>query len=618
MAEFRANADGCQLGPDHIISPGNKAPEIDVRIRNAKKTYRTGSVWCLLTVVLLLLSSSAEVRAIEILPLDQVQVGMKAEALTVLTGTEPEPIEIEILGVLDDFIGPELPLILGRFVGEKGTWEGVAAGMSGSPVHIDGKLIGALSYSIGSFTKEPICGITPIESMLAVGKYPRRPLPWFGDAGAAGDLRRAPLALGIRGLTKSQLSSFSDLFEGLGEVGSIEVVPTPSALASLDGEDLAPGKPITALLMWGAMEIGATGTVTWREGDRLLAFGHPFLGSGRSAMPIAPSEIVWTVASEASSFKLSRFGKSAGTLTQDRATGIEGQVGEAPAGLPIHVSVNSPGAPPVDQEYFIIKDPFYLSSLANFALRSALTGTLVNELDQAMLMSGAVTLEDGTRVPLHAAGAGGASGPPERQLGAALTRQLAALVQAPLELPAVSRVDLEVRTIPRGGALKLVRAMPDRLVARAGERVTVSVEYLGERGRRRRVVLPIGIPEDLLPGEYTIFAGSSRAVAKEFGAVHEARRRSARSAGAYLKALGEVPSETSLELVLALKAEGIVSEGKEFPALPGTAHILLRSRPGGNELFRSRWLKLAEAKLELGRPLTGQLKALITISESTP
>ena len=102
----------------------------------------------------------------KIFPLADVKRGLHGVAYTVFEGVTPEPMEVEILGVLTDAIGPGQDMILGRLKGEKPEYTGVVAGMSGSPVYIDGRLVGALSYRIGQFSKEPICGITPIEQMF--------------------------------------------------------------------------------------------------------------------------------------------------------------------------------------------------------------------------------------------------------------------------------------------------------------------------------------------------------------------------------------------------------------------------------------------------------------------
>ncbi len=243
--------------------------------------------------------------------LDEIEPGMRGTIRTVLQGRKLVEIEVELLGVLDDGIGPGTPMILGRFVDELGTWTGVAAGMSGSPVYVDGRLLGALSYAIGAFSKEPICGITPIREMKALER-----LPAGGPPGAS-RLAPAPLALVGQGFPPETLSMLEDLLAERGVAATIDSIPL--AAGELAGEGAAPpsmepGEPVAALLVWGDIVLGATGTITWREGDSLLAFGHPFLGFGRTALQMAPAEILWTVPSAFNSFKIARIGKPVGVV----------------------------------------------------------------------------------------------------------------------------------------------------------------------------------------------------------------------------------------------------------------------------------------------------------------
>ncbi|MDQ7007826.1 MAG: SpoIVB peptidase S55 domain-containing protein [Acidobacteriota bacterium] len=563
---------------------------------------------------------AAPAAAVEVFPLAEVHAGLEGEVLTVLQGREPETLRVEVLGVLDDWIGPGVPLILGRFTDERGRFEGVAAGMSGSPVMIDGRLVGALSYSVGNFTKEPICGITPIEAMLRLGSLPAGELPWRREGRVAavdGLLQAIPLAVGVRGVAADRLGAFDDLWREMGLAPAAAARPAAGA-AAMGADDLQPGMPVSAMLIWGDKVVGATGTVTWREGSKLLAFGHPFLGRGRSGGPVAPAEIVWTVASGFNSFKISRYGAPAGTLTQDRLVGIAAEIGPVPQGLPIDVRVRRPGAPDIERHFQVLRSPRLVGPLANFALRSAVVDASGAELDETLRLEGNILLEG--RAPVRVVIGGGAGpSPPVARIGAELARVLAALFQAPMEVPAVEGVELEVRAIERDGAWKVIRAVPDRLSVRAGGRLELRVELSGPRGERNWEVLDVEIPAGTLPGRCTVAVGSARTLDGELGAVAEARRRTARTADEYLAALASFSSDTLLEARLVRPAAGIVSRGREYPALPATAHLLLRSSPGGNELYHSRWRRLAGAWREMERSVTGlaRLSLVIEAEEST-
>ena len=557
------------------------------------------------------------------LPLAEVRPGMVGTLSTVLRGTQRETIEIELLGVLDDGIGPGVDMILCRLRGELGTWTGVAAGMSGSPVTVDGKLVGALSYSIGGFSKEPLCGITPIETMLALERFPAGLAPWSAGAAArASGLEPVPLALAARGLDPALFDGSDALLRSLGLARPVQVVPA-GAPAPRDPKAgppaLEPGDAVAGLLVWGDVQLAATGTVTWRDGEKILAFGHPFMGTGRAEIPFAPAEIAWTVPSLLSSFKISNVGVPAGTMTQDRLTAVSGAIGPVPAGLPVALAIRRTDETAVTRSFSVAKDPLIAPQLVDLALRIALGQELGRERLEVLRARGTIALADGRRLPFEAVGPGVMSGD-EQAIGGELGRRLAALMRPPMALPAVSGIELAVSSVDPEGLYKLTRALPDRLVARPGETLRVALDLDGPRGSQRRETLALRVPETALPGRYVLLAGSPRALANELGGVAEARRRTAKDAADYLATFESTAADDALELALALPAEGLVADGREYPALPGTAQMLLRARPAAGDAGRVRGVTVARAGVPLERGVTGVARVSIEVlvQESTP
>ena len=556
------------------------------------------------------------------LPLEAVRPGMVGTMSTVLRGTQRETIEIELLGVLDDGIGPGVDMILCRLRGELGTWTGVAAGMSGSPVTVDGKLVGALSYSIGGFSKEPLCGITPIETMLALERYPAGLAPWTAGASArASGLEPVPLALAARGLDPALFDGSDELLRSLGLVRPVQVVPSAAPPASSEAGPppaLEPGDAVAGLLVWGDVQLAATGTVTWRDGERILAFGHPFMGTGRAEIPFAPATIAWTVPSLLSSFKISNVGRPAGTMTQDRLTAVAGAIGPVPDGLPVSLSIQRAGGAPVTRSFRVAKDPLVAPPLADLALRIALGQELGRERQEVLRARGTIVLADGRRLPFEATGPGVMAGD-EQAIGGELGRKLTALMRPPMALPAVAGVELAVTSIDPEGVYKLTRALPDRLVARPGETLRVALDLDGPRGSQRRETLSLVVPESALPGRYLLLAGSPRTLAAELGGVAEARRRTARDAADYLASFETPLADDAVEIALALPAEGLVADGREYPALPGTAQLLLRSRTAAaGDAGRVRGMAVARASAPLERAVTAIARVPIEILHLEP
>ena len=538
---------------------------------------------------------------------DEIAPGMRAVVRTVLQGTRQEELQVELLGVLDDGIGPGTPMILGRFVDEKGRWTGVAAGMSGSPVYVGDRLLGALSYAIGAFAREPICGITPIGAMAALEHLPA------GGPPRTGRLTPTPLVLVGRGFGKGALEEVERL---LAERGFAVRIASGSAMQGATAAPaMAPGDPVAALLVWGDVVLGATGTITWRRDDTLLAFGHPFLGSGRIALPMASAEIIWTVPSNFNSFKIARIGKPVGIIEQDRLTAIRGRLGPVPEGIPLNVTIVRRDGAPVERRMYLARDELLTPVLGAVSSANAVSREVGAERDEALSLRLVAHLAGGRDVTTEIAAAG--PGDVQKKFVGEINTFLGRLTAAPVELPPIRGIDVRVTRADRAGGFEIVRATPDRLVARPGEPLAVHVDLEGPRGLRRRSSLRLRIPERARPGRYVLLVGSARAVEGKFGNLDEAVRRTAANAEEYLAAMERRPSDATLEARLALPAEGIVARGRKFPALPATAHLLMRSRPGGGKrMYRSRYVEVARARQSLERPVDKVVAVAVRVAGS--
>ena len=286
-------------------------------------------------------------------PLSEVRRGMKGVAYTVFEGVNPEPMQVEILGLLKDALGPGQDMILARLHGDKPEYTGVVAGMSGSPVYIDGRLVGALSYRIGQFTKEPICGITPIESMLQVrdgnggglfknvaraetektnsGGLPPSARSLQAQGEDDGDFSRrsseiqpmeTPLVFG--GFCQEAVERFGDRFRAMGltpVAGLGGANPT-----AVQPEPLVPGSAVSAVLVRGDLSMAGTCTVTYVDPKTLLACGHPITQYGPVEMPMTKAEVLASLASPLNSFKIINTTETVGAFTEDRASAIMGPI----------------------------------------------------------------------------------------------------------------------------------------------------------------------------------------------------------------------------------------------------------------------------------------------------
>src|SRR6266403_560712 len=272
-----------------------------------------------------------------IMPLAQIHEGMRGTAYTVFEGTKPEPMDVEVLGVLRNVNGARGDLILVRLHGTKPEYTGVVAGMSGSPVYFDGKLAGALAFRIGEFSKEPIAGITPIERMLEIDADDQMPAPGPSPIAAVPSIPSRTsgpgesAALPVQGFSNYLKPIETPLvFSGFSEdtlrlyapqfaaAGIMPVMGVGSSSDRKQPEPIEPGSAVSAVLVRGDMDIAATCTVTYIDPQRLLACGHPLTQYGMVDMPMTKANVVATLASPYYAYKIVNTTDEVGTFVQDR------------------------------------------------------------------------------------------------------------------------------------------------------------------------------------------------------------------------------------------------------------------------------------------------------------
>ncbi len=315
------------------------------------------------------------------LSIDDVRPGMVGTGRTVFAGDAIEEFQAHVIGVLRNVMGPQRDLILARLEGGPLATTGVIQGMSGSPVYINGRLVGAVSYQLGSFPKEAIAGITPIDEMIAaVGlagpraagdlalDWPATPAMMYAALGRLATRAGAPLGRLPSDLRVVGPASLADLAPVLRPIGAAMVLSgfDPSVerdlrkALSVDGSVQAPasaGRPSAPLpglrggdavgmsFIRGDFEMGATGTVTYVDGARVYAFGHPFLNLGPTSYAMTRSRVYAILPSLDSSMKIATLGPVIGTMTQDRATGVGGVLGAGPRELEVALTLGSDRAP---------------------------------------------------------------------------------------------------------------------------------------------------------------------------------------------------------------------------------------------------------------------------------
>lgn len=287
-----------------------------------KKTF-------LLLCLFLFITTRALART-PLMPVENLKAGMQGYAKTVISGDTIETFPVEVLGVTgSDTMGYQILIRASGDVMERSG--GIAQGMSGSPVYIDGRLAGAIAYGT-AFTDPHYCLLTPIHDMLDILDKAE---PHRVAAGTSLLPKGTPLMAG--GFTSAGISV---LQEGLQPFG-LTVTDTGASGNTSSAKDLEPGSSVGAALIQGDLTLGALGTVTWTdERGRVLAFGHPFMKRGDADFFLTKTWVLASLPNLQAAYKIGNIGAAAGTFNQDRNAGIAGQIGRLPAYIPLYVSVS--------------------------------------------------------------------------------------------------------------------------------------------------------------------------------------------------------------------------------------------------------------------------------------
>jgi hypothetical protein len=466
-----------------------------------------------------------------IIPVSQIHTGMRGVAYTVFEGVKPEAMEVEVLGVLHNVNGPKGNIILVRLHGQKVEYTGVVAGMSGSPVYLDGKLAGALSFRIGEFSKEPIAGVTPIADMLEINALDRSPAEETssakpalnmvagksaapGETSALSALEKDSAARDFSNYlrpieTPLVFNGFSEqaiqLFAGqLGAAGVVPVMGAGSVSNDKQPEPLVGGSAVSAILVRGDMDIEATCTVTYVDPQRLLACGHPLLQFGSVDLPMNKAEILATLPSPLNAFKIVNTTEPVGTFVQDRHTGIMGVFNRQPQMIPVTLSIHSNTG--VKQfHYEVLNNPRLTPVALMVTVFNALHG--VNEFGEEITyrLAGSIGVKGFPDVTMKNMFAPGESAQPAAmQAAMSLGERFGRIYDNPYNAPAIAGVNLDFDLVRERRWARLESARTDITEARPGDEVileTVLAPYRGERIVQR---IPVKIPTSASKGTLRI------------------------------------------------------------------------------------------------------------------
>jgi hypothetical protein len=510
--------------------------------------------------------------AVQWLDPSAVTPGQQGVCVTEWSGGQRREIRVEVEGILDA-TGPDRTAVLIRLLDDGLKDSGVAAGMSGSPVYIDGKLLGAVAFG-WQFAKEPLAGVTPFARMVRLapgGPTVTAPAPALSQLAELAAGRLDPLAvlppLPPRGTLAPQLAAVSGLppADGFGErlLTRLGLQAVPAGAAADEREEGPPqaGGMLAVPLVWGDATLAAAGTVTARDGDKVYAFGHPLFGFGAVHMPAARARVLAVQDSYQNPFKLFSVGETFGTVVADRPAGLLAVAGQAPAGIPVTVAVEDPTGN-ATWRFHIVDEPLLATPLVVFLTHACLTarGAAVGESSVSLALT--VHLADGRSVSVEQATRGTDA---LARIAAFAGGAVGVLANSSFPHPAIAGVTVHLRREEKARGAALVEAIPTRSTVAPGEALAVDVRLQPEHAptEERRIV--VRVPSDQPAGPLDLIVADGAAWS-------EYRLRvdgiTPATFADQLAELAQLGSSATLVAALESRDRGVAVAGASQPDLP--------------------------------------------------
>ncbi len=547
--------------------------------------------------------------------LEDLQPGMKGTGKTCYQGTKPEEFQVEILGVLHG-VSPGASVVLARFSGSPIDRVGIFEGMSGSPVYIDGKLLGAVAYSF-TFAKEAIGGITPITQMVAAfsdtpvppteGKVFFKksrlwnyslPLPATPHGSAQlpvipnqvmqkplpevfGGHSLVPIAtpLSMGGFHPKVLKVFEPQFRAMGMsvlqgAGRVNLAVAPESALDSANPPLEPGSNIVVSLVRGDLDVSAGGTVTHVDGNRLYAFGHSMYSLGFTELPMHTAKAIIVFPSLESSFKILEMGELAGTIRQDRGRGIYGIVGEKPQMVPLRVHLTTSRGYKEEFKYELAKDSLLTPLLVNLTIYNTIVASERAQGIITLKIKGTINIRNQESVEVNNRFSSDNEAPGAAALSVAVpVNYLMAPGYKDLD---IQDIDLEISAQENDEAALLDSIRFERTEVKAGELLDVEFSYKQINGEMIRETYPVRIPENASPGELTMLVADG-ATLMTMDEREEGEDLIPRDLTQLIKFINNLRKNDHLYVRFFRQEPGAVMKGEGLPGLPPSILSILRS-----------------------------------------
>lgn len=575
---------------------------------------------------------------VALFPLDQLKPGMKGIGRTVFANQKLETFEVEIIGALENS-APKQTMVMARLRGGPLAQTGVIAGMSGSPVYIDGKLLGAVAFGFG-FSKEAIAGITPYvemtgfsrlndillrastspaESVIRPAPLRMSELPWpldqttlvtkFTDAlekvgtgartGGVAGMTALPIPLSVSGLSGSAFDVAKGLFSKMGFT-PLQVPARGKAPGPLP--PLEAGGPVAVSLIQGDFDFSATGTVTHIDGEAVYAFGHPFFGIGPIDFPMRQAWVYDVFPSLNQSFKISSAHETIGRFQQDRATGISGKLGPGPRMIPVKVSLqNRPGLKQ-DYSFSVVQDDLFTPLTVYASVLSVLQGQERVAGPSTVALDATVNF---TSIPAMRLQDQFAEGQPGAMAAGLVGAAISFVMNNEFRRVSLESVTVNLTAKEAQETAAIDRAWLERDgPVRPGTSIPLKVALRTFRGEEIIVSTPVEVPLGATPGRYVVLVSDGQGLS--LAEQREMRQAFVpKSLDQIVRAVNNIRKSTQIYVRLQRFEEGAAVSGTLLPGLPPSMMQVLGGSEGGEPVVRTQTTVVWDGELPVDYSVKG-------------
>ena len=573
--------------------------------------------WVRLNVWVAVLSAPifAAASTLATLSIDELRPGQRGQVWTVFRGTEPEPFDVEVTGVVRNALGPGKSLILCQLTDPRVQNMGAVAGMSGSPLYIDGKFAGALSYQIQRFETVRYAGFTPAADLAEVRDKPDlTPANIRVSPGATRDravtettinATYTPLqpAFTLSGLAPSVVELLAPHFAACGlnatALGGNQVAA--ATVAATSTSPLAPlraGSAMAVALATGDITIAGTGTVSRVDGPRITAFGHPMLALGEVELPLCAAEIVAILPSNLTSVKIANTGAVIGTITQDRLSAVSGTLGPGPTMIAVEITIAASGAATRALRFQVARHPQLTPALIAAGLTQAIVGSNDGALAPGFRITSHIVFSPTQTLTAHTLHAG----PQAFAQGLnQFVRGLAQDLQNPYEKIFPRSIRFTIEALPANPVVNVDLFQLSRANVRAGETITATLAWRNFQGEAHREIITLPIDPAWAGKNLEVMLAPGPALDELTGRPAVIAAATLRSFDAYLRAMRDDRPRDGLCLAIVEKTALFSDETSATPEMPGSIERIARAADEARFQKRDAVLPLLERHVLPGK-----------------